>query len=165
MINTLSAPYNTHSKTHKHTTCHTKCNTRPLNCPNTSIHSVLLTVQLTRWLVAQILPLPDNLTFPPSEIRWKLRRWCPLDLPEWSTYTRHCFPGLQHLRQCQGSHHWGNQSWIWAHWSPSGYHHTCPPLSVTQEKSREGRGRVRMRGEQTHSFWIISKPLLKVHIG
>lgn len=107
-----------------------------------------LPVQLTRWLAVQIPPLPDNLTFPPFEIQWKQGRWCPLDLPGWSTYTRHSCPGLQHLhlRQCRGIPRSRNQSWKWVHWNPSRCRHMCPPLPVTKEQSRqEGR-------EQIHGY-------------
>lgn len=100
-------------------------------------------VQLTRWSAARIPPLPDNRTFPPFEIQWKPGRWCPLDLPRWSTYTRHSCPGLRHLQlhQRRGIHRSGNQSWKWAHWNPSRCRHMCLPLPVTEEQSSQDRER------------------------
>lgn len=109
--------------------------------------------QLTRLLEIQIPLLLDNPTSPPSEIQWKPRRWCPPDRPGWSTYTPRCCPVLQHLRQRREIHRWGNQSWRWTHWSPSGCHRMCPPLSAAKEKSKVGRGRWEL---------VISKFLLKV---
>ena len=120
---------------------------------------LLLTSQLTRWLVVLIPQPPGNPTSPPFEIQWKLGRWCPLDLPGWSTYTPHCCPGLQHLHLLllQGSHRCGNRSWRWAHLSPWGFHHTCPPLSVTKQKKQEGR----REQENRHMVSV----LFKVHCG
>lgn len=108
---------------------------------------------LTRSTAAQILQPPDNLTSPPSGIRWRRGRWYRLDQPVWSTYTPHCCRGhrrccLQHhhLLLHQESHRRGNQSWRWGHWSPSGCRRMCPPLSVTKER----RGRRGRKGQQTH---------------
>lgn len=122
-----------------------------IHTQTTNTHYNTQSITLTRWLAVQIPPLPDNLTFPPFEIQWKRGRWCPLDLPGWSTYTRHSCPDLRHVHlcQCRGIPRSGNQSWKWAHWNPSRFRHMCPPLPVTKEQSRqEGR-------EQIHSFWVI----------
>lgn len=126
-----------------------------------------LPVQLTRWLAVQSPPLPDNLTFLPFEIQWKPERWCPLDLPGWSTYTRHSCQGLRHLHlhQCRGIHRSGNQSWKWAHWNPSRCRHMCPPLPVTEKQSRQERERTEthFRPISQHDCHTLDMKNLYIH--